>query len=66
MLQLSSVHILYAWNPEDITIIVYKVNIHLDLSTLLAFWLLFTSQVLLLFVCEKEKKVFMFTLTFEW
>lgn len=46
MLQLSSIQILSLFsNPEDITVIVHTVHIHLDLSTYLAFWLLFTSSL---------------------
>lgn len=45
-------------NPEDITIIVYKVHIYLDLSTYLASWLIFSSSCILLILdCGKKKSV---------
>lgn len=45
-------------NPEDITIIVYKVHIHLDLSTYLASWLIFSSSCILLILDCGGKNLF--------
>lgn len=66
MPQLSSVQILYIWNLEGITIIIYKVKIRLDLPTYLAFSLFFTSCIVWSPSIQKRKeKAFMFALMFE-
>lgn len=66
MPQLSSVQILYIWNLEGITIIIYKVKIRLDLPTYLAFSLFFTSgMVWSPSIRKRKEKVFMFALMFE-
>ena len=45
-------------NPVDITIIVYKVHIHLDLSTYLASWFIFSSSCILLILDCGKKDLF--------